>query len=68
MNLVNRYYFENSKKKALIIIKNKKISEKKSRKIKHTHICKKLLSNMYKQFATITVLIIGFGIYCTKIS
>ena len=69
MNLVNRYCFGNSKK-TLITIKNKKnkeVSERKSRKIKHTHTCKNLMSSMHKQFVTITVLI-DCGIYCTKTS
>ena len=63
MNLVNGYCFDNSKNK-----KKSKTSERKSRKIKHTDICKKLMSNMHKQFETITVLIIEFGICCTKTS
>ena len=57
MNLVNRYCFDNIQK-----IMNKKTSERKSRKIKHIYVCKKLMSFMYKQFVTITVLI-EFGIY-----
>ena len=72
MNLVNTYCFDNLKKQNINDNKNekkiKKISERKLRKMKHTHICKKLMSNMYKQFVTITVLIIEFGIYSTKTS